>query len=102
MSGFSLKKIIDEFNINIEDILVIYDDINLKLGKIKFSYKKKKFTHNGMKNILEILNLEKIKILRIGIGKPENNESLVNYVLENFSFKEEKILEKLYKNNQNI
>ena len=75
-------------NIN-EKIIIIYDDIDLPLGKIKIKIGGGHAGHNGLKSIDTVIG-KNYKRIRIGIDKPKNNKSVDKFVLENFEKKEEK------------
>ena len=68
LSGDVIKKYIDFFKINIEDVLIISDDLDLPLGKIKIKYKGSSGGHNGLKNIEKNLNTNEYKRIKIGIS----------------------------------
>ena len=89
VSGISIKKFIDFYKINIENILVIHDDLDLPLGKIKIKIGGGNAGHNGLKNIDEIIG-KNYKRIRIGIDRPKNNKSINKFVLENFEKEEKK------------
>lgn len=74
-----------------EYFIVIHDDIELALGKIKLSKGTSHKGHNGLKDIYKYYNKDHIYRVRIGIGKDHNNIS--DYVLGKFSISERKILE---------
>ena len=69
-----------------QNILVIYDDIDTEVGKIRIRNKGSSGGQNGIKNIIHCMGTEKIKRIRIGIGKPINN--LVHHVLTKFNKEE--------------
>lgn len=82
LSGISVLKFINKYKIPLENILIVYDDIDILPGEIRFKQQGSGGTHNGMKNIIETLKSEDICRLRIGIGKPKNpNIPLADYVL---------------------
>lgn len=94
ISGEVIKNYIKYFSLNVEDILVICDDLNLKLGNFKFKTQSSSGGHNGLKNIEFHLKTKNYKRLKIGIS--ENNlENVRNYVLGNFKKEEKAILNKL-------
>ena len=68
LSGDVIKKYIDFFKNNIEDVLIISDDLDLPLGKIKIKYKGSSGGHNGLKNIEKNLNTNEYKRIKIGIS----------------------------------
>ena len=84
LSGEVVRKFVDYFKINIEDVLIISDDLDLPLGKIKIKYKGSSGGHNGLKNIEQHLNTSEYRRIKVGIS----NDKLINtknYVLGHFS-----------------
>jgi len=67
LSGEAVSKIINFYKIPLENLIVIYDDIDLPLGKIRIRENGSAGTHNGMKSIIECLGSEKFNRIRIGI-----------------------------------
>lgn len=84
LSGTVVKKYVDYFNIDLEDILVICDDINLEFLKCRLRNSGSSGGHNGLKNIELCLGTNNFKRFRVGISRDENVD-IVNYVLGNFS-----------------
>ncbi len=82
-SGLAVRKVVDYYHINIEDILVIYDDMDFEIGSYKIKTSGSSAGHNGIKSIISHLNTEDFKRIRIGISK--HNGDPVNYVLGKFS-----------------
>ncbi len=76
----------------IKDILVVCDDVSLPFGIIRFRHKGSDGGHNGLKSIKTDLGTDEFKRFRIGIGSPEINEDLADYVLSNFTLAESKLL----------
>lgn len=70
LSGESVAEIVRYFKIDIDDILVIYDDMAIPVGKIRLRAEGSSGGHKGMQNIIELLGSDKIKRLRVGIGEP--------------------------------
>lgn len=96
LSGEALREIVNFFKIDIEDILVIYDEMALDVGKIRIRPFGSDGGHNGMKNIIQHMGSNKIKRIRIGIGKPQY--SSVDYVLSKPSKEEQDAInEAIYK-----
>lgn len=86
LSGEAIVEMINWYKITAEDILVIYDDVDLKLGTIRYREKGSAGTHNGMKNIIANLKTEKFARARIGIeNRGEIPIPLMDYVLQKFS-----------------
>lgn len=93
-SGESVKEIIDFYKIDINNLVVIYDDIDVEPGKIKLRKSGGTGTHNGMKSIVHELKDQNFKRVRIGIGMPENKSDLIEYVIGNIPDDENEELDK--------
>jgi len=91
LSGESVIKFVNYFKIKSEDILVIHDDLDLQLGRIKLKENGSSGGHNGIKNIILHLNSENFKRLKIGISK-NNNLDTKDYVLGKFTKNEQEII----------
>lgn len=81
-SGKSIIKAKNFYKIPTENIIVIYDDIDLEEGVVKLRKKGGAGTHNGMRSVVEHLQSTDFIHIRIGTGKPILKELLVSYVLE--------------------
>lgn len=92
LSGEAVSKIANFYKIPIEDILIISDDLDMEVGKIKLKYKGSSGGHNGLKNIELHLHTNEYKRLKIGIS---NNRDLdtKDYVLGKFSVEEKERLD---------
>ena len=93
LSGECVKNIVNFFKISIDNIIIIYDDIDTNIGLIRVKSKGSSGGQNGIKNIISLLGTENIKRIRIGIGKP-TNKNLANYVLSKFDIKDLAFVEK--------
>ena len=91
LSGIAIKSIIAYYKINPENVIVIHDDLDIAVGKIKIKNNGSSAGHNGIKNIIQELNSQSFIRIRIGIGKNKTNYELNNYVLAKFP-DDEKIL----------
>jgi len=87
LSGESVRDICEYYNVELNKLIVIYDDIDIDLGKLRIRKKGSAGTHNGMKNIIYLLKDDKFPRIRIGIGAPKGRD-LVNYVIGKFTDKE--------------
>ena len=92
LSGESIKEIVDFYNIEAEEIIVIYDDIDIEKGNIKIRKKGGPGSHNGMKSVIKELNMSEFGRVRVGIGQPEFKNDMVNYVIGKVPEEEQKIL----------
>ena len=81
LSGESVYELCSYYKIPIEDLIVIYDDFDLPKGDIRIRKSGSAGTHNGMRNIVKMINSQDFKRIRIGF-KPDNPKiELINYVL---------------------
>lgn len=94
-SGDSVGAFANFYKISSKETLVIYDDLDLKLGKAKLKLGGSDAGHNGIKDIDSKFGKNYFR-LRIGIGKPENKQDVINYVLCKFSKQEMEILTALF------
>jgi PTH1 family peptidyl-tRNA hydrolase len=89
---------VHKHNIPLSDLLVIYDDLDLPLGKIRLRQSGSSGGHKGMNSIISALGNEDFPRIRVGIGRPQAEEqsisedAIVNYVLSDFSPQEEAII----------
>ena len=81
LSGESVIKFKNFYKIPYENVIVIYDDIDLDVGEIRIRKKGSAGTHNGMKSVIEHLSTENFPRVRVGIGRPEGRISLTDYVI---------------------
>lgn len=93
LSGTAVKKYVDFYKININDVLVIYDDTSFEVGKIKIKPAGSSGGHNGINDIINKLKTEEIKRVKVGISK--NPIDLSKYVLSNFNKEDKKLLDEL-------
>tara|TARA_Y100000590_G_scaffold451192_1_gene592191 strand:+ start:330 stop:875 length:546 start_codon:yes stop_codon:yes gene_type:complete len=83
-SGIAIKQILHYYKIEPSDIIIIYDDIDIELGKIKFKSKGTDGGHNGIKSIIYHLNTDIFDRLKIGIATSLNMRPSEKYVLKPF------------------
>lgn len=81
LSGNCVKQFVDFYKVEKENVLVIYDDMDIEPGTIKIRKKGSAGGHNGMKSIIQMLGTEEFPRIRIGIGRPEHNGDEINYVI---------------------
>ena len=93
LSGESIIKFKKFYKISNKNIIVIYDDIDLKIGEIRLKAKGSAGSHNGMKSVVENLNTQEFIRIRVGIGSPENKEDIINYVIGQIPKREREILD---------
>lgn len=91
-SGESVKQFVDFYKIPIENVLVIYDDMDTEIEKIRIRSKGGPGSHNGMKSLIFLLNSEEFPRIRVGIGRPKNEFDRIDYVIGHINEEEYKRL----------
>lgn len=89
LSGEALGPLMSYYGIDIEDIVIIYDDLDLPTGKIRLRQKGGHGGHNGIRSVIDHVGTKEFKRIRVGIGRPTNQAPIIDYVLGTFD-KEEK------------
>ncbi|OEF95755.1 aminoacyl-tRNA hydrolase [Desulfuribacillus alkaliarsenatis] len=92
LSGESVRAAMDWYKLDEQDILVVYDDLDLEVGKLRFRPKGGAGGHNGIKSLTAHLGTEQYSRLKIGIGRPVHGD-VVNHVLTKFSSEERDIID---------
>lgn len=90
LSGESIREVVNFYKISNEDIIVIYDDISLEVGRLRIREKGSHGGHNGIKSIIANLSTDVFPRVKIGVGGPKGD--LVSHVLGKFSNSEIEIL----------
>ena len=93
LSGESVIEAIQFYKIDLENIIVIYDDMDVEPGKIKIRKKGGAGSHNGMKSIVNHLKSENFPRIRIGIGTPKDKSDSIYYVIGPIPKEEQEILD---------
>ena len=96
LSGESVVQVAKYYKIAPEDIIVIYDDINLDVGRLRIREKGSAGGHNGIKNIIAMLGTEEFPRIRVGVGMKPPRMDLVDYVLSRFSKEEQALMQQGY------
>lgn len=95
-AGEAVKKVTKKFDIEKEEIVLVHDDLDIKLGEFKIQVGKSPLGHNGIKSVEDKLGFIEFKRVRIGVENRENrNISGLDYVLMKFSKEERPILEEV-------
>ena len=86
LSGQAVQKVMKFYKINSKDILVIFDDLDIPFGEVRYKQNGSGGTHNGMKNIVQMINTKEFPRIKIGIGNIKHEkQDLKDFVLEKFS-----------------
>ena len=94
LSGDAVQQFVNFYKTSLENVLVIYDDIDTEPGKIRIRKTGGPGTHNGMKSVVSCLNSENFPRVRVGIGMPEHKNDLINYVIGYIPEEQLEILQK--------
>lgn len=96
LSGESLRPIMDFYKLEPEDFLVIFDDIDLDVGRIRIRRKGSAGGHNGIKSIISHLGSMEFPRIKIGVGAKPPGYDLADYVLGHFSKADQEILQERF------
>lgn len=95
-SGIPLFKAADRAKVKSDSILVVYDDVDIPLGRIRFRTRGCSGGHRGVESVIDALGSEIFNRLRIGVGRPLNgNIDTAEHVLKAFDSDEQKLFEKV-------
>jgi PTH1 family peptidyl-tRNA hydrolase len=92
LSGRSVRQVVDFYQLPLQDLLVVCDDVNLPLGKLRFRARGTHGGHNGLRDIQAHLGTTEYPRLRIGVGAPAGGE-LVDHVLSRFRSGEKAVIQ---------
>jgi len=92
-SGKAVKSLLNEYDLKLEDIIIIYDDLDLDIGEIRIKRKGSSGGHNGLKSIINNLKSKDFIRIRIGIGRPPTGFDIAKYVLDYFNDEEEMVIQ---------
>ncbi|MFZ5354778.1 MAG: aminoacyl-tRNA hydrolase [Bacillota bacterium] len=84
LSGESVMELLHWYKVDVSRLIVIYDDIDLPIGKLRIRPNGSSGTHNGMRSIIYLLNSQDFPRVRIGIGGKPDYMDLADYVISNF------------------
>ena len=96
-SGVCIKELLEYFKIEAKDVFVFHDDMDIDIGKVKVKFGGGNAGHNGIESIDKNIGKQYSRI-RIGIGRPKNNSTGVEHVLDNFSSDEKQYIEEVTTN----
>jgi len=88
LSGESLQEVLHFYKVPPANLIVVYDDIDLAVGKVRIRPRGSAGTHNGMRSILGRIGTEEFPRVRIGVGRPPAGWQLADFVLSRFSGEE--------------
>src|SRR5262245_55457466 len=92
ITGPPLKGLLREFNLTVDDLFLIHDDLDLEPGRLRIKQAGGDGGHNGIKSVIEALGTPQFVRLKIGIGRPASHQDSVDYLLEPFTKDELEVL----------
>lgn len=92
LSGESVIQVMNYYHLTPEDVLIVYDDMDIVPGKIRLRLKGSAGGHNGMKNIIQHTKAQNVQRLKVGIGRPEPYHTVVDHVLTPFPKKDQEAM----------
>ena len=98
LSGEAVRDFKNFYKVNTENIIIIYDDLDINPGLIKIRKKGGPGTHNGMKSVIHEIQTEDFPRIRVGIGNPEHKNELLKYILSKIPEEDYKVLENAINN----
>ncbi|WP_025691374.1 aminoacyl-tRNA hydrolase [Paenibacillus zanthoxyli] len=88
LSGEAVRAYMDYYKVPLEDMIVVYDDLDTEVGKIRLRYQGSAGGHNGIKSIIQHTGTQVFNRVRMGISRPEPGYAIVDYVLGKFPKKD--------------
>lgn len=98
LSGECVRPLMDYFDIDVEDIIVIYDDLDLDTGKLRLRGKGSAGGHNGIKSLIQHLGTQEFNRIRVGVSRPPAGMKVADYVLSKFTKEDAPVVEDAIKN----
>jgi PTH1 family peptidyl-tRNA hydrolase len=85
LSGESVRAFMDYYKVKLEDLIVVYDDLDTEVGRIRLRYQGSAGGHNGIKSIIQHTGTQTFNRVRIGISRPKPGVVISDYVLSPFA-----------------
>lgn len=92
LSGQSVRAALDWFKLDPGAILVIYDDMDIQLGRLRLRASGSAGGHNGIKSLIQHLGTQTFPRIRVGVGQPQGQRDVTGHVLGSFTAVEQKLL----------
>jgi len=98
-SGQSVNRLVDKFNIDPNDLIVIHDDLDLPLAKVRISFDSRSGGHKGINSIIREIGGQDFIRIRVGIGRPNkpriSEDDIIAYVLSDFTPAEKRAIDNI-------
>jgi PTH1 family peptidyl-tRNA hydrolase len=93
VTGPAVRRVLQTLDASAEDIVLVYDDIDMDLGKVRTRLKGSAGGHNGVRSVIDTLGTDAIRRVKIGIGRPAHKAQVPDHVLEAFDPDEQEVVE---------
>lgn len=84
VNGPAVKRLLRRLGLEPADVILVYDDIDLPVGKVRIRMKGSHGGHKGVHSIVEALGTDQLRRVKVGIGRPAEKDAVVEYVLSAF------------------
>ena len=84
LSGPAVARLLDSLRLTPDALILVHDDIDLQLGKVRVRHKGKHGGHHGIQSVLETLGTDAVRRVKLGVGRPTTKDEVVDFVLTEF------------------
>lgn len=95
-SGEAVQSLISYYKLSPADVLLVHDDVDIPLGEFREVYARGAAGHHGVESVQDRLKTSELQRIRLGIGRPEGEQKVESYVLEDFTPTQREKLESIY------
>jgi peptidyl-tRNA hydrolase, PTH1 family len=95
LSGEAVRAFMDFYKMNLQDVMILYDDMDTAYGQIRLRYQGSAGGHNGIKSIIQHVGTQSFNRIRIGVSRPAPGYNIADYVLSNFTKEETQQLDQV-------
>ncbi|MBO2945944.1 aminoacyl-tRNA hydrolase [Paenibacillus sp. F411] len=95
LSGEAVRAYMDYYKVHLDDMIVVYDDLDTAVGRIRLRYQGSAGGHNGIKSIIQHTGTQSFNRVRMGISRPTPGRAVVDYVLGTFPKQEQEPLQQM-------
>ena len=93
VSGPAVRRALARLGAEVADLVLVYDDIDMELGKVRVRLKGSAGGHNGVRSVIEALGRDDIRRVKLGIGRPEHRHDVADHVLTTFDPDEDPVVD---------
>ena len=94
VTGPAVARLLPRLGLDPSDLILVYDDIDLPLGKVRVRMKGSHGGHNGVRSLIETLGTDRLRRVKVGIGRPEEKAQVPDHVLSGFTDDELELIER--------